>query len=96
MSINNAFTKRDNIAWYASHRHTPEANDAYQYCYLFKYEIALPKGTRSVTLPQNSEIKIFAITVANNKNEDVMPLQPLYDDFKNDKPMQLRTQEMEK
>jgi len=95
VSINNAFTKRDNIAWYASHRHTPEANDAYQYCYLFKYEIALPKGTRSVTLPQNSEIKIFAITVANNKNEDVMPLQPLYDDFKNDKPVKLRVQEME-
>ena len=43
-----------------------------------------------------NKIKIFAITAANNKCEDVMPLQPLYDDFKNDKPMQLRTQEMEK
>ena len=96
VSIINAFTKRDNIAWYASHRHTPDANDAYQYCYLFKYEIALPKGTRSVTLPQNNKIKIFAITVANNKSEDVIPLQPLYDDFKNDKPVQLRVQEMEK
>ena len=96
VSMINAFTKRDNIAWYASHRHTPEANDAYQYCYLFKYEISLPKGTRSVILPASNKIKIFAITAANNKCEDVMPLQPLYDDFKNDKPMQLRTQEMEK
>jgi alpha-mannosidase len=96
VSITNAFTKRDNIAWYSSHRHTPETNDAYQYCYLFKYEIALPKGTRSITLPQNNKIKIFAITVANNKNEDIIPLQPLYDDFKNDKPVQLRVQETEK
>ena len=43
-SITKAFTKRDNIAWFASHRHTPEMNDAYQYSYLYKYEISLPKG----------------------------------------------------
>jgi len=92
-SITNAFTKRDNIAWYASHRHTPEANDTYQYSYLFKYEIALPKGTRSITLPKNNKIKIFAVTVADNKNEDVIPLQLLYDDFRNDKPVQLRVKE---
>ncbi|MCX6321268.1 MAG: glycosyl hydrolase-related protein [Bacteroidia bacterium] len=92
-SITDAFTKRDNIAWYASHRHTPDANDAYQYSYLFKYEIALPKGTRSITLPKNSKIKIFAVTVANNRNEDVIPLQLLYDDFRNDKPVQLRVKE---
>jgi alpha-mannosidase len=43
-------------------------------------------------LPNNSAIKIFAITVANKINEDVTPLQPLYDDFKNNKPIQLREQ----
>jgi hypothetical protein len=32
--------------------------------------------------------------VANNKNEDVVPLQLLYDDFSNDKPVQLRTREI--
>ena len=91
--ITNAYIKRDNIAWYASHRHSPKANDAYQYSYLYKYEIDLPKGAKSVTLPNNDKIKIFAITVANKVNEDVTPLQPLYDDFKNDKPVQLRTKE---
>jgi alpha-mannosidase len=93
-SITSAFTKRDNIAWFASHRHKPDGNDTYQYSYLFKYEITLPKGTRSVTLPANSKIKIFAVTVANNRNEDVMPLQLLYDDFKNNKPVQLRVKEL--
>jgi hypothetical protein len=91
--ITNAYSKRDNIAWYASHRHSPKANDAYQYCYLYKYEVNLPKGAKSVTLPNNDKIKIFAITVANNTNSDVTPLQPLYDDFKNTKPAQLRTKE---
>lgn len=91
--ITNAYSKRDNIAWYASHRHSPKANDAYQYSYLYKYEINLPKGAKSVTLPNNVKIKIFAVTVANNPNEDVTPLQPLYDDFKDNKPAQLRTKE---
>ena len=91
--ITNAYSKRDNIGWYASHRHSPKANDAYQYSYLYKYEINLPKGARSVTLPANDKIKIFAITVANRTNEDVTPMQPLYDDFKDNKPVQLRTKE---
>lgn len=88
-----AFSKQDNIAWYASHRHAPNANEAYQYSYLYKYEVALPKGTASVTLPDNDKIKIFAITVANKINEDVTPLQPLYDNFKDSKAPVLRVKE---
>lgn len=92
-SITRAFVKRDNIAWYSSHRHSLEANDAYQYSYLFKYEISLPKGVRSITLPKNKKIKVFAITIAHKTDEDLTPLQMLYDDFSNDKPVQLRTKE---
>ncbi|MGQ8336957.1 alpha-mannosidase [Sunxiuqinia sp. A32] len=91
--ITNAYSKRDNIAWYASHRHSPGANDAYQYSYLYKYELTLPKGAKSITLPSNSKIKVFAITVANKVNEDVMPVQKLYDDFKGNKPAELRVKE---
>jgi alpha-mannosidase len=90
-SITRAFTKRDEIAWFASHRHTPEANDTYRYSYLYKYEIDLPEGARSVTLPKNEKIKVLAITAADNKNDNCAPLQLLYDDFKNEKQVQLRT-----
>ena len=88
--ITSPYSKRDNIAWYASHRHSAGANDAYQYSYLYKYEINLPKGAKSIVLPNNDKIKVFAITVANTTNEDVTPLQPLYDDFKDAKKAQLR------
>lgn len=88
--ITTAFTKRDNIAWFASHYHSTKGNEAYQYSYLYKYEINISKGAKSIILPKNSAIKIFAITVANNANEDIMTLQPLYDDFKDDKPVQIR------
>ncbi len=93
VSISKAFTKKDNIAWFASHRHTPGANDTYRYSYLYKYEFAIPTNATFITLPKNNKIKIFAITVANNGNDDIMPLQPLYDDFKNDKPFELRSTE---
>lgn len=90
MAITDAFTKRDGIAWFASHRHAPKGNEAYQYSYLFKYEINIPKGAKTITLPKNSDIKIFALTAVHKVNEDVVPLQSLYDDFKVNKPIQLR------
>ncbi|MCJ7448492.1 MAG: glycosyl hydrolase-related protein [Bacteroidales bacterium] len=93
-SITNAFTRRDNIAWFASHRHNPDANDAYQYSYLYKYEISLPKGVRSVKLPDNSRIKVFAMTLTNNQKDEITPLQPLYDDFTDNKPVKLRVNEI--
>jgi alpha-mannosidase len=91
-SIESPFTKRDNIAWFASHCHVayPTRNDAYKYCYMFKYEITIPKGAKSLTLPSNQNIRIFAISVANNDNDDLNVLQPLYDDFKDNKPSKLR------
>ncbi|MDP4238198.1 MAG: glycoside hydrolase family 38 C-terminal domain-containing protein [Bacteroidota bacterium] len=90
--IDSPFSKMDNIAWFASHRHIgyPTKNDAYQYCYMYKYVINLPKGAKSLTLPVNNKIKVFAITVAENGNDNIKVLQPLYDDFKNNKPVQLR------
>jgi alpha-mannosidase len=91
--ITSPYCKRDNIAWYANQRHSPKANDAYQYSYLYKYSFNLPKGAKSVTLPNNLKIKVFAITVAKVANEDITPLQPLYDDFKDSKAAQLRTKE---
>jgi len=93
-SIINAFTKRDNIAWFASHRHTPESNDTYRYCYIYKYGMDIPEGTGSVRLPDNPKIRIFAITVANTRNDDIIPLQLLYDDFRDNPPVKLRVSEI--
>jgi alpha-mannosidase len=91
-AIDNAWVRHDNIAWFASHRHKayPLCNDAYQYCYLYKYEINIPENARELRLPANQKIKIIAITVAKNSNDDGIPLQPLYDDFRDNKPLKLR------
>ena len=86
------YLKADNIAWFASHTHSeyPSKNEAYQYCYLYKYEISIPAGAKTLTLPDNKRIKIVAMTVATPNAGTVTPLQPLYDDFKGNAEFTLR------
>lgn len=93
-SIESPFSKQDNIAWFASHCHNvyPSKNDAYRYCYLYKYEIDLPYGAKTLKLPENDKIKVFAITAAKGTGDDIRQLRPLYDDFSDCKSVSLRNQ----
>ncbi len=86
------FVKNSNIAWYASHLHQryPTKNEAYKYSYIYKYEIDLPKNATAITLPKNDKIKVFAITLAQKTGDDIQVLQPLTDDFKENKTYKLR------
>ncbi|MDR1938000.1 MAG: alpha-mannosidase [Tannerellaceae bacterium] len=92
-SLSQPFVRKDDIAWFASHYHDgyPSKNMSYRYCYLFQYEIAIPQGSRSVILPDNQDIKIFAITAVKKKKDDIVMLQPLYDDFKDNPAFSLRS-----
>jgi alpha-mannosidase len=85
------YIKRAPLAWFCSHRRLADGSDAiYSYSYLFKYRIPLPPGAGSLTLPNNPDIKIIAATIAENKNDDTQPAQPLYDDFTGRKPIEMR------
>jgi alpha-mannosidase len=73
------FVKPAELGWYASHHHTPAGlNEPYQYSYLFAYSIALPAGAKTLTLPNDENVRIFAISVAE-ANPFVTAAQPLYD-----------------
>lgn len=77
--ITPGFIKRAPLAWYSDHRHTPDGkNEPYSYSYLFAYSFELPDGARTLTLPQNENIRIMAVTVADEPWE-ISPAQPLYD-----------------
>jgi alpha-mannosidase len=92
IKIDKPFLKGDNIAWFASHRHLayPSKNEAYQYTYIYKYEINLPKNAKSITLPNNERIKIFAISLTKDEVNNIKALQPLADDFSNSTPLILK------
>jgi len=91
-SIDSPYAKQADIAWFASHTHRgyQSENLAYQYAYLYKYQFNIPAGAKQITLPQNMNIRIVAMTVTDEPGDNTTPLQPLYDDFRNSPPVQLR------
>lgn len=77
--LNPGFIKRAPVAWFASHHHLADgSNDAYSYSYIFGYELAVPAGAHTLTLPTNPHIRIFAATVSDGA-APLTPAQPLYD-----------------
>ncbi len=82
-SISPGYTRRDPVAWFCSHRHLIGGrNDIYQYTYLYRYSIDIPPGSKTLTLPNNPAIKIFAMSVVDGALPGCTPAQPLYDDIK--------------
>jgi alpha-mannosidase len=73
------YLKRDAVGFVGTHRHSPAGNLAYEFCSLFLYRLDLPVGTDSITLPNNHDIVIFAMTMADHPAENTRPAAQLYD-----------------
>jgi alpha-mannosidase len=83
------FIKRSDLAWYSSHHHDAAGKNVdYAYSYLFGYVIDLPPAVKTIKLPSNQNIRILAISVAD-ENPEVTPVRPLYDVLPNDAPRRL-------
>jgi len=73
-----AYLKQVNIAWIGTHRHNITGiNEAYTFCYLFKYSIDIPSGAKILVLPKNDKIRIMAITLSNDKNKNTRMVSPV-------------------
>ena len=80
--LREGYVKRADVAWYASHTHTPEGlNQPYHYSYLFSYAFDVPQGATTLTLPNAPNVRILAVS-AVNESPSVLPLTPLYDTLK--------------
>ena len=79
VGITPGFIKRAPLAWFSSHRHTADGkNEAYAYSYLFAYTIDVPANAKTLTLPNNDQVRILAIT-GSNESGSLKPAHPLYD-----------------
>lgn len=59
--------KKDEVGWVCTHRHTGAgANEAYRFCYLFKYRLDLPAGSSLLTLPNAPNLRVFSMSLATN------------------------------
>ncbi len=73
------YLKHPDIAYVGTHRHDLNGNRdrIYEFTYLFRYAIDLPRGARQVVLPHNSRIVLFAATVVCEETM-ITPATPLF------------------
>ena len=79
--IKPGYIKRADVAWYCSHHHDADGkNVAYAYSYIFAYPFDIPAGAKTIKLPNNANVRILAISLADG-NPRVKPAQALYDEL---------------
>jgi len=79
IGLKRGYIKRADLAWYCNHHHNASGiNVPYAYSYLFAYEIDLPENAHTIKLPNNPNVRIFAVSAAD-ENPEAKPVQPLYD-----------------
>ena len=69
--------KQAQVAWIGTHRHSPQGDEPYEFTYMFKLRLDVPKGATQVVLPSDEHIVVFAATVANDV-VDVTAAAPLF------------------
>lgn len=74
------FYKKENVAFTATHRHNTSIgkNESYNFLYMFKYMIPVNTGAAKLTLPNDPEIIVFAVSLSDNENDDVKSITENY------------------
>lgn len=80
--ISPGYINRQDIGWFGTHRHNAHnENEAYQFTYLFRVDLPVSAGVKSLTLPQNPRIRVFCATAVNDPHDSALPAHPLYDEL---------------
>ena len=59
------------VAWYATHRHDARgADEPYVFCYLYHHVLEMVQEPRTIELPEAEDVRIFALTLANEAISD--------------------------
>lgn len=65
--------RENEAAFTATHRHnvSTNKNESYSYLYMYKYMIAVDPNVQKLTLPNNPDIIVFAVTMSDNENDNI-------------------------
>ena len=66
------------VAYVGSHRHSSGGDEPYEFTYMYKIRLDVPKNVREITLPNDPHIVIFAATAANDM-ADMAPASQLFE-----------------
>lgn len=72
------FLKQAEIAYVGTHRHASNGDQAYDFTYMFKFGIDIPKGANSIILPNNEKIILFAATLVDEQMQPVKAASQLF------------------
>lgn len=74
-----AYMKRTPLGWLSTHLHDKDGKDElYIYGYFFKYAFDFPRGVHTLTLPNDPNIRVMAVTTVESKVPALWPTRPLY------------------
>lgn len=73
------YLKNAEVGFVGTHRHSGKGDDPYEFTYMFKYALNVPKGATSVTFPQDESVVVFAATACDETGlPDVVAAAPLF------------------
>lgn len=72
------FLKEAEIAYVGTHRHSSIGDEAYEFTYMFKLGMDIPKGATTMTLPDNPKIVLFAATLVHEDYPTVTAASELF------------------
>ena len=61
------------VAFVGTHRHSSMADEPYEYTYMYHYDMEVPDGVNEVTLPENPDLAVFAMTVSDGETPALVP-----------------------
>ena len=69
------FLKPAEVAYTGTHRHlsTGNVDVPYEFTYMFKFGMDIPKNAKQLILPDEPKVMLFAVSLAANVNETVAP-----------------------
>jgi len=73
------YLKNADVAYIGEYRHSFEGNEPYEYTYMFKIGIDIPKGAKMIILPKDNNIVLFAATLAEEKYPEIIPVSKIYE-----------------
>ena len=72
------YLKKADVAYVGTHRHSAADDMPYEFTYMYKVRIDLPKGCRQVVLPADEHVVVFAATLFSGTLSEATPISSLF------------------
>lgn len=72
------YLKPEQVAYVGTHRHASDGDHPYEFTYMFKLGMNIPKDVTSIVLPDNKDVVIFAATLVQEEQPSAISASTLF------------------